>query len=64
MLKLQFNFNTLLNSMQLAEDKLKVFQTIPNENIKFSNTENKSDNKRVETGIYILAAEVLYYIVH
>ena len=59
MLKLQVNFNILLNSMQMAEDILKVFPTIPNENIKFSNTEKKSDKKRVEIGISMLAAEGL-----
>ena len=59
MLKLQFNFNILLNSMQMAKEILKVFPTIPNETIRFSNTENKSDKIRVEIGISILAAEGL-----
>ena len=59
MLKFQFNFNILLNSMPMAEEILKVFPTILNENIKFSNTENKSDKKRVEIVIFIFAAEGL-----
>ena len=60
MLKLQINFNILLNSMQMAVEILKVFPRIPNETIKFSNTENKSGKKQVEVGISILAAEGLY----
>ena len=45
--------------MQVAEQILKVFPTIPKEILKFSNTEKKSDKKRVEIGISILAAEGL-----
>ena len=37
----------------MAEQILKVFPTIPKEVLKLSNTEKKSDKRRVEIGIYI-----------
>lgn len=40
----------------MAEEVLKVFPAMPNKKIKLSNTEKKSDRKRVEIGISILAA--------
>ena len=43
----------------MADQILKAFPTIPKEVIKLSNTEKKSDKKRVEIGISILAAEGL-----
>ena len=42
--------------MQMAEEILNVFPKIPNSKIKLSNTEEKSDRKRVEIGESILAA--------
>ena len=45
--------------MQVAEQILKVLPTKPKEILEFSNTEKKSDKKRVEIGISILAAEGL-----
>ena len=43
----------------MAEEILKVFITMPHEKLKFSNTVNKSDKKRVEIGISVLEAESL-----
>ena len=43
----------------MAEQILKVFSTIPKEVLKLSNTEKKSNKKRVEIGNFILAAEGL-----
>jgi len=43
--------------IEMAEQILKFFPTIPKEILKFSNTEKKSDEKRVEIGVSILAAE-------
>ena len=42
--------------MQMAEAILNVFPKIPNSKIILSNSKEKSDRKRIEIGISILAA--------